>query len=238
MAPDPDAGYLIVLNFGSLAFCELLANLLTAAFGFRSSQGTDEPSVSKDAAAQFLLDTVKAFPNFSPDLVSRYAPFKVKLGSSNTGRDHYMASLGDALVNFVIAHEIAHFVRGHLSCGHLKAVPVGPTTADSVTVDAFHYEHSHEFEADVLGSAVLVLGAENSGSQFDAIVAMIATQVFLLALDLMEAVGGCQNSTHPRARERREHLMRELDYREDVLQVVAMYDAGLFCAAKTKLRER
>ena len=61
-----------------------------------------------------------------------------------------------------------------------------------------------------IGSGILVIGAENTGSQLDAMAAMIATQAFLLSLSLMEQVQNLEEPSHPLAEERRQHLLREL----------------------------
>ena len=234
----PEGGYLILMNFGTLAFCEILANVLTGVASFEEAQKDSQPEFSLDRAAGYLLEMISTFPNISNVTSSRYAEFRNRMGHSTFTKNHFCSSFGDALTNFVIAHEVSHFVGNHVNGGLLRTVPIGPSAHSDTTVEAIHYQRLQEFEADVLGSGILVIGAENTGSQLDAMAAMIATQAFLLSLSLMEHVQNLEEPSHPPAEERRQHLLRELDYSDDAMKVISFYENGVFDQAKTRAAHR
>ncbi len=234
----PEGGYLILMNVGTLAFCEVLANLLTGLASFQEAQKDSQPDFFLEHAAGFLLEIISTFPNISKGTLRRYAEFRVLIGHSTFSKNRFCSSFGDALTNCVIAHEVSHFVGDHVNGGLLSTVPIGAAVHNDTTVEAVHYQRLQEFEADLLGSSILVVGAENTGSQPDAMAAMIATQAFLLALSLMEQVQNLEEPTHPPAEERRQHLLRELDYRDDVIKVISFYESGVFDPAKTRARHR
>ena len=151
----PEGGYLILMNVGTLAFCEVLANLLTGLASFQEAQKDSQPDLSLEHAAGFLLEIISTFPNISKGTLRRYAEFRVLIGHSTFSKNRFCSSFGDALTNFVIAHEVSHFVGDHVNGGLLSTVPIGAAVHNDTTVEAVHYQRLQEFEADLLGSSIL-----------------------------------------------------------------------------------
>ena len=236
----PDQGYLVIINVGNFALCEIVANVVSGLTMFSSGEGNSTAKFTVEEAAEFLLDVSRVFPAFPVGLFDRYRRFRTVLGDQEADpglyRSHFSPALGDGLMNFVIAHEIAHFVRGHIGSSPLKILSISTSGAVQTNVEELEFQHSQEFEADVLGAALLVIGAENSGGALDGFAAMVATQVFFLMLELMEHVKGIKPLTHPAAYERRKNLLRELDYTRDALEFVEVFEVGLFASAKSMLR--
>jgi tetratricopeptide (TPR) repeat protein len=230
----PDGGYLVLINFGVFALFEVVSNVLSGLIHFKVDGKETQPGFSHVRAAGYLIDFVSAFPDISQSLANRYSEFYHVYETVDSPRGYFCSTLGDTLINFIIAHEISHFVRGHVNEVQCRHILMDHPGSDQVTVEATQYGRFQEHEADTLGAAILVLGTENSASEYskyDAMIAELASQVFFLVLELMENLKGMKSFTHPSATERREHLLKKVEYEDEVIGIVSFLQNAIFSKA-------
>lgn len=148
-------GYLVVIEDGLFLFAHLMAKVLSSAFPIRSTNqekvklGYDEESVERHIAnnkelAQHFFDVLNAF-------VVEGHPGKAAVYFLKTEIYRQIAtSLTLAFEHFLVAHEYAHLVLGHLDSPNNESTSIGPLTLEE-GIRAMGTSWQQEGDADQLG---------------------------------------------------------------------------------------
>ncbi|MGB2711367.1 MAG: hypothetical protein WBC33_07605 [Conexibacter sp.] len=197
-----NGGWLILINTGLITFAYKTARALATRVRFYDPDGDGAPEADEpppedlDVTAQLIATPI-----------DWYLEAGIPLGPDFPITNQQMALANDlatAAEQFVVAHELAHQLLGHVADGTRSMLVAG------ATVDALNVSHQQELDADALGLK-LVLESITSGDQFEYAVAYAGVELFFLVVSLLEEYAAApESATHPPAARRLESIRAAL----------------------------
>lgn len=195
----PSGKYIICVPIGTLGYCQLLAKLLTNCINIKLEGSLLNPIFNYQEVSQFLYKVISNFPNLPAGSDDFYSKLRVNFENVNSQNENFCNTLGDYLVRFIIAHEIAHFILGHMEHSNLRKLEVSGKTAE-IVFNTYH----HELQADLLASILIDAHIQNKEkSEISKLAASISIPIFLSMVELLEEIKGLSSLDHPPGKKRR-----------------------------------
>jgi hypothetical protein len=211
--PGPSGAHLVLFEDQLRPFVLRLSQIVAWAYP-PDTTGTGKIVLSKDVLAERIESNVELFVDFV-EVVGGYA-----LGGGFLDRRYpplppaqaNMARLlKESLEYFVLGHEYAHIILGHLD-----ATPTRKAVLPAADAEALNYSWLQEHAADALGVvlSIYVFGAPAHGDSLGA--AMMGVNLFFDALDVMDRAIALLHTGDEDARQLGSHPPADL--RKEVLR--------------------
>lgn len=171
--------YLILVNQGLFAFIKRVGRLLSLILILND---TDEKLIDDNLFIEYMAELVYKFRKMGVCSHTGEQNFMFKF---NTRYDT-IKGITDNAMKFVVCHEYAHIMRGHLSSGIAKNVRVKD---EYIEVLANEKDWEKEFEADIYGVTFLLNSLSVAKLTQIEFQSLLSSPIFFLKLDeLMNSV--------------------------------------------------
>lgn len=210
--------YLIVFSEGMFGFCNLFSKVIGDCFeAQREGEGyrykTDPGTVRERIRSR--RDIQRHFNDLILACMAAGHPHAAKQYFPSEELMNIASILCDGMEVFVAAHEYAHLVLGHLSCGVRSfSLDAGETPAGEGRIRKYIYRWADEIQADILAMEITMAVMGSRG--YDRTLSFAGIGCAMLALDLTERIQNLKEGraakaervspTHPPAVMRRKEL--------------------------------
>jgi hypothetical protein len=200
-------GYVIGLNCGLFMLYHNIIELILSRCtysGFYEHETLGRPLLSYEDVISSIYEVVELEIQGKIPTLPAKAIFK-------DDRIIYLSFISSCAYLFVIAHELSHFLLGHVTQS-----PITSLNLEDETIEAFVWtgNQEKEFKADQLGFAML-LNPFYLTSDFMIMFAIAGAETMFLAFDLCETLAMLPTSkTHPPAKERISQLRQSYKFPE------------------------
>ena len=189
-------GFVVLVHTGMWAFLSACSKVIALS---TQPQGTSEPMLDSVVRDKLLRALVR-LTAFAPGFLSRLETQHL----SGYYQDAFAHHLAISTKQFVVAHELAHLICGHLSEQRDKLIRLA---SDSVTPLPTDWEQEHE--ADTIGMSLLI----NTNKQQDRreiLWTYLGCDAFLGISHILERAFALSANSHPPAIVRRSRLREHL----------------------------
>ena len=192
----PDGlGWVITVNEGMWWFISSFARIIALSFDF---SGSNSQTIDVSTREKILADLIKLMAT-CPRLLREISIVHLK----NRGQSAFCERLSMHVKQFIVAHELAHVVLGHLWTQKEQTTQVSIQSGECIPT-----RWGEEHEADCTGLGLLLRAKDESSSDRDRDLpwAYLGADAFLGILNIVEKAYRITPSSHPSAMERRDKL--------------------------------
>lgn len=175
--------YLVVFEWGLMNFTMRMSHILALTVCVSQGDGQDSFSWKADAVRSRVRDNPEFTALFQDVLgtylLRGYVPRSDDTSDLNQPRDYFQGAIWGGMMSFLVSHEYAHVIDGHLARAEQRSVVIGDERATEVV-----HPWSHEFIADSMGLVMMVRTAQHM--DFDPVFAFIGAYLFFLLHDILD----------------------------------------------------
>lgn len=209
----PEAGFVIALNDGVLAYSSAVARVIANSLQLPGLW--DEPAkVAESDARSLITELVHGYPDdkFMERVDAQPAAYPVEF---ETARGVFRMQLSRHWVLFLLAHEI-----GHVVLGHNESTKNEDVVASGGRVGVVRHTWPEEYNSDLFAWRLLARHDTSSRDRNVSLGMQFGVHSLFLFRKAVEALPGVGQPVHPPADRRRRELMTQIRYSEPFRQAI------------------